>query len=471
MKSEVAARQTNMRADGAHIRLYPNLIKGKFFLWRKYFAWFLIAIYFTLPWVTWGGFPLFQLDVYDRKMILFGAFFYPGDIAKFLPFILGSLLIIFAVTSVFGRVWCGWACPQTVFLQYIFEPIETFFEGPAHKRQKRNAEKNDKYHRRKIIKHTFYFLFSLHVANTFLAYFVGIHNVIQWTWASPLENWGAFLFVLADAAIFYFIFAHFREQACTLACPYARLQGVLTDTQTLQVAYDHHRGEPRGKPKRKKKTDEKPSIESAFGAQPEEGDCVACDACVKVCPTGIDIRQGNQLECIGCTRCIDACDSIMTAWKKPTGLISYTSEDAVEKHEKNKILKPRFWIYLFLITTAYSIFGYLMVTRPMEMIDVTRKGTAPYITQGDTIVNYFHLRIRNKDVRARDYKVMPIESSVHNLSGDTLRLKTTELGSYTLLVKTHVESFKFGKKEVEVIVNNGEENQHIETTLAGPFRN
>jgi cytochrome c oxidase accessory protein FixG len=304
--------QGTITAEGARVWLYPREIGGRFTRARRGAAWFLLAVYLGLPWIHWRGEPLMEVDWFGRKLSLAGNFFWAKDIPLFIPGFFALILLAILATARLGRIWCGWACPQTVFLHFLFAPLERLIEGKASERKKRDAGPADfRWLWRKALKHAVFLAVSWWIANTALAYFWGVDNM-AWAIAHPsARNLPGLLMVLAFTGAFYYVFAFFREQACIMVCPYARFQSVLFDERTSLIAYDEKRGEARGKgPK---------------GDRAGLGDCTDCRQCVLVCPTGIDIRMGQQMECIGCARCIDACDRTMTAWKKPAGLIRYAS--------------------------------------------------------------------------------------------------------------------------------------------------
>ncbi len=456
MLGENQTQSTISGRYGTRVWLYPREIKGFFFKYRKWTAWFLLILYLAIPWIKISGQPLFMLDVLERKMVLFGTYFWPGDIRIFLPLMIALIIVMVAVTSIFGRIWCGWMCPQTVFLQFFFEPIERFIEGKAVVRRKRDAgPKTFDYWWRKIAKHALFFFFSAIIANSFLAYFWGIDNVLDAVIHSPGEHPFAFFFMLGDSILFYGIFAWFKEQACIIMCPYARLQSALYDKKTLIVGYDNNRGEPRAKPQK--------------NAVAPKGDCVDCGFCVKVCPTGIDIRDGLQLECIGCAKCIDACDSVMEGNKLPKGLIRYASIENLEGG-KTRLFQTRFWVYSIITVFLLISFGYLISGYKSLSADLTRYGTKPYFELGNNISNVYSLRIRNKLPEADQLKLEVIspKGAFTEKTSAQFMLNPKELKSIPINIQIPKSEMKSEKIPLIIKLTNSKHSLEITSMLLGP---
>ena len=372
-------RLTTLDERGHRKWVYPAAIRGVFMRWRKVLGYFVIAVYFVMPWISIGGMQSILLEIPERRFILFGHVFWPQDAFYLVFLLLGMALALFFFTAVAGRVWCGWLCPQTVFMEEIFRKIEEWTEGDHHAQRRLDGEPwSVRKARLKLTKHALFLLFSALVSNTFIAYFVGTEQLLLWMTGSPLEHWTSFLFMAAILGVFYFDFAWFREQFCIVLCPYARFQAVLTDAHTVQVGYDTVRGEPRGH------------------VGTTTGDCIDCHKCVAVCPTGIDIRHGYQLECIGCARCIDACDSIMERIGKPRGLIRYDSLARLGG-ERTRFLRPRVLVYsLLLVGIAVALFVGLG-TRPQLDFTVVRPPGEPFtLLPGGLVSNHFTLRLHNR---------------------------------------------------------------------------
>lgn len=382
---------TTLSSDGRRRWIYPTESKGKFHTRRKIMAWVLIVLYVALPLVHINGMPSVMLDFVHREFALFGLLFYPTDTLLMMIFMVGILLSIVLITALLGRVWCGWACPQTVYLEFLFRPIERLIEGPEHIRKRRNEGPNslDKT-ARKVLKQGIYLLIAVLLSHTFIAYFVSWETLIEWLQRTPSENWGFFLMTTLVTGLVWFDFAYFREQMCTIACPYARMQSIMLDRDSLIVSYDPNRGEPRGK------YSKKIADQIAQGALPAQGDCIDCFACVRTCPTGIDIRDGLQMECVACTQCIDACDHIMDKIEKPRGLIRYTSENQLDGI-KTKILRPRSVIYFTLIVLIFSAFTVTLTSRDQFDINIGRVVGEPFTElQDGRITNRLRFRVRNQ---------------------------------------------------------------------------
>ncbi|MBI2518632.1 MAG: cytochrome c oxidase accessory protein CcoG [Opitutae bacterium] len=365
--------------DGSRNFLYPADAHGRFINARRLSAYFLIAVYLLLPWVPVNGYPAVFLDVASRRFHFFGYTLAAQDAWLLFFGITGLGFALFFLTALFGRLWCGWACPQTVFLDHVYRRIERWLEGdaPARRALKAAPMSAGKFLRR-VVKHALYALVALAITHLFLAYFVSIPELWLYMHDAPGEHWASFLFVFIAAAILYFNFAWFREQLCIVICPYGRLQSALTDDHTLNIGYDARRGEPRGK----------------LGT-PDAGACIACNRCVQVCPTGIDIRHGLQLECIGCAACVDACDDVMTKLKRPTGLIRYASLVALGGGT-TRWLRPRtiFYGILLLVGATVASLAFSSV-RPASFL-VFRMTGASYFVDAEDVRNQFMVRIVNK---------------------------------------------------------------------------
>jgi cytochrome c oxidase accessory protein FixG len=370
---------TTIRDDGSRRFLFPAETHGRFTTARRWTALGLIVFYLALPWIKIGGYPAVFLDLAERRFHLFGLTLAAQDLWLMFFVISGVGFSLFFVTSLFGRVWCGWACPQTVFLDHVYRPIERWIDGDALARRALAAAPwtLGKIVRR-LVKHALYFAVSAVFTHLFLAYFVSLPEVWSMVRAAPGEHWSLFVFMAAYTGITYFIFAWFREQVCIVICPYGRIQSALTDDHTMVIGYDVARGEPRGKV-----------------GTPDAGACVDCNKCVQVCPTGIDIRQGLQIECIGCAACIDACDDVMTRLHRPRGLIRYDSFEGLAGRA-TRWIRPRTLVYGVLLLIGAAVATWALSTFKPASFLVTRITGAPYFVDATSVRNQFFVRLVNK---------------------------------------------------------------------------
>jgi len=328
--------------SGKRIWIYPKKPKGRFYQYRKYVSYVLLAILFGLPFIQWNGRPFVLFNVLDAEFIILGIYFAPQDFHLFVIAMLIFMIFIALFTVIYGRLFCGWICPQTIFMEMVFRRIEYWIEGDANaqKRLNKSTWSTTKIWK-KTLKQAIFILISVVIAHTFLAYIIGLNEVWK-IMTDPIgEHIGGFVAMVIFTAVFYGVFSILREQVCTTICPYGRLQGVLLDEDSLAVSYDFERGEPRGKLSRAAKVNHpmpKDGLTAMFGditGPPSKGDCIDCNLCVQVCPTGIDIRNGVQLECVNCTACMDACDEVMIKIKKPTGLIRIDSYNGIVQKKKS----------------------------------------------------------------------------------------------------------------------------------------
>lgn len=370
---------TTINADGSRYFLYPADARGRFTSARRWAAYLLIAVYLLLPWVPVRGYPAVFLDIAARRFHFFGFTLAAQDAWLLFFGVSGLGFALFFLTALFGRLWCGWACPQTVFLDHVYRRIERWIEGDAPARRALHAAPmSGARFFRSAAKHTLYIIASLAITHLFLAYFVSLPELWNYMREAPGEHWAAFLFVFIAAGILYFNFAWFREQLCIVICPYGRLQSALTDDHTMVIGYDARRGEPRGKV-----------------GTPDAGACIDCNRCVQVCPTGIDIRHGLQLECIGCAACIDACDEIMGKVKRPTGLIRYDSFTGLGGGV-TRWLRPRTLMYGVLLLVGASVATFAFSTVKPASFLVYRTGGAAYFVGPDEVRDQFMVRLVNK---------------------------------------------------------------------------
>jgi cytochrome c oxidase accessory protein FixG len=378
---------TTINEDGSRRFIHPADVRGRFTRWRTVVGLLLLAVYVGLPWITINGYPAVFLDLAHRQFHFFGLTFVTQDLWIAFFLISGLGFSLFFVTALLGRIWCGWACPQTVYLDVI-RRIERWIEGDAHARERLDrmpwtGEKTLKRGGKNFV----FFLFAALLSHVFLSYYVSPAGLSRMMTGSPRENWGSFVFVFLMTSAMYFNFVWFREQFCIVLCPYGRLQSALTDSNTLVIGYDTTRGEPRGK-------------KGTEGA----GACVDCRRCVQVCPTGIDIRQGLQMECIGCAACVDACDEVMTKLDRPRGLVRYDSFNGFAQKAK-RIIRPRIILYTALLMLGATAMLLAVSTLSPITVSCTRVPGVPYVLDAGKVRNEFLIRIFNKRNQPQHFTV------------------------------------------------------------------
>lgn len=430
-----------LNEDGTRRWIRPKPAHGAYWRARRVVAVVLMVVFFLIPHLRMVGKPLILLDLPRRQFTLFGTTFLPTDTLLLMLLLASILITIFLLTALFGRVWCGWACPQTVYMEFLFRPIERLVEGGRSGSLGLDKERRH-LHPRRLLKYAIYSVLALFLAHTFLAYFVGTEALAQWVRRSPADHPTSF-FVMAGTAVAVFAnFTYFREQTCMVACPYGRMQSVLLDRQSLIVAYDATRGEPRMKGK----------VRPA-GA----GDCIDCGACVLTCPTGIDIRDGLQMECIHCTQCADACDDVMTRVGKPTGLIRYTSRELLEGHARH-FVRPRTVLYPLALAIFLGGFAYTLATRAAADVTVLRGTGEPFTTQDDgRIANQVRVKIANRTDAAHDYRIEVGGASEGTVivPQNPLRVEAGESAVTTLFILLPRDAFDDGEHPVTVRVGDG----------------
>jgi cytochrome c oxidase accessory protein FixG len=361
---------------------------------------------------------------------------------------------------VFGRVFCGWACPQTIFMEMVFRKIEYWIEGDAVKqRQLRDMPWNAEKILKRAVKIIVFYALSFLIANFFMAYLIGMDKVKLYIHEGIAAHFGTFAALLLFSAVFFFVYYWFREQVCIVVCPYGRLQGVLLDKNSIVVAYDYVRGEPRKKGKR----------ENEEGL----GDCIDCAACVRVCPTGIDIRNGTQLECVNCTACIDACDDIMESVHKPKGLIRYASENNIREGKKTRI-NARIIAYSVLLSLLISVLAFMLVTRDDVDVTILRASGAMYQTLPDgRLGNVYNIKMANKTRNE-----IPITLKLENVQGEIeivgeqFKVPGEGYRSQPFIVKIDPSMLRKRKTELKIGVYEGKKKlRTAETTFIGPGGN
>lgn len=386
----VEEHASSLRSDGSRNYVHPADVHGRFTTIRNIVFAVLIAVYVILPFVKIGNHPAVFIDIAHRQFFLFGGVFNAQDFWLVFFLLSGVALALLMVTAIKGRIWCGYACPHTVFLEGVFRRVERWIEGPRATRLRRNAAgmSFDKIWR-KFLKHSIYVVLALLLSHVFVSYFVSLPSVVDMVQRNPAEHPTAFTWVIVMSVILYFNFSWFREQLCLIVCPYGRLQSAMTDRDTLVIGYDGDRGEPRGK-----------------ASDPETGDCIDCKRCVVVCPTGIDIRNGLQMECVGCAACVDACDEIMDKVGTPRGLVRYDSLNGLEGGTKH-IARPRLYFYGG-IAAVWLIGTVLAFAQASEFeANVLRHEGAPFAVVDGQVRNSLRIHLVNKGGEKRTFVVEP----------------------------------------------------------------
>jgi len=438
--------------------------KGKFYNIRTWVSWGFFVLFFTIPFITYHGRPFIMINIPQAEFIIFGKIFWPQDF-----FIFGIMMITFIVfivlfTAAFGRLFCGWVCPQTIFMEMLFRKVEYFIEGDAAKQKLLNkgpwtGEKI----RKKTTKHIVFFLLAFIIANFFLSYIISMKELEKIITEPVSEHFGGFMSILIFSAVFYGVYAYFREQVCTVVCPYGRLQSVLLDRNSMIVAYDYKRGEPRGKFKKEKT------------AEINTGDCIDCFQCVKVCPTNIDIRNGTQMECVGCTACIDACDKMMDAVGRPRGLVRYASENGIADGKKLRYTgRMKFYTGLLIVLTG--LLTTLLLTRKEVDGTIIRATGQLYQERGaDSLSNLYTIKIENKTLNE-----IPVQLKLEGEMGEIGKVELVGSGHiqvmkegqgagsfFIVLPRSAIKSRKIGLK---VGLYQGDERiTELKTNFMGPF--
>ena len=466
---------------GKRVWIFPKKPKGRFTNYRTVLSWVLLAFLFGMPFVKYQGEPLLLFNVVDRKFILFGILFTPQDFHLLGLAMLTLIVFIVLFTVVFGRLFCGWVCPQTIFMEMVFRKIEYWIEGDANAQRKLAA---GPWNREKIVKKTakqsIFFLIAVLISNTFLAYIIGVEEVWKIATEPVSQHIGGFVAMLLFSGAFYFVFAYLREQVCVAICPYGRLQGVLLNPNSIVIAYDHVRGEPRGKIKKLQKTPESNlgKIDLTALANPAQtatkplGDCIDCKLCVHVCPTGIDIRNGTQLECINCTACIDACDEVMDKVSRPRGLIRYDSHNGIVE-KRRKIFTPRVMAYSFFLAILLVLNVVLLGSRAdVETIILRTPGLLFQKVDEQRVSNLYNYEIINKT--AED---LPVEFKLLNPGGEIKLVgqppvaKAGEVAKGTMFIIMKKDLLKGRKNDMKIeVISNGKRMDKVTTNFFGPLK-
>ncbi len=456
--------------SGKRIWVYPKKPKGRFYRWRTWLSWVLLGFLFLAPFIKVNGHPLLLFNIIERKFILFGVQFLPQDFHLFVFAALTAIVFLILFTVIYGRIFCGWVCPQTIFMEMVFRKIEYLIEGDA-KAQKRlakapwTAEKIFK----KTLKIGIFFLIAVLIANVFLSYIIGVDQVLKIASEPISQHVGGFIAMLLFSFAFFGVFAYMREQVCVAICPYGRLQGVMINQDTVVIAYDFVRGEPRGK-LRKGQTDSDTQ---------KQGDCIDCKLCVQVCPTGIDIRNGTQLECINCTACIDACDAVMDKIGKPRGLIRYDSYNGIVRGEK-KILTPR--VIAYTVVLGLLILGNILLLSNRSQVEtllLRAQGQLYQHVDENYISNLYTYEVINKTEKAMPVTFQLTESDREKMSGVRFRIvgdkqPVAEPGKAVkgvLFIDIPADQLQSRKTVLHIeVLSNGKIVDRTKTTFLGPIK-
>lgn len=438
--------------------IYPRIIKGKLYQYRSALSYFCLILLFAAPFIKLNAEQLILLNVLERKFVFFGVIFWPQDFYLFVLALLTFIVFIVLFTVVFGRVFCGWACPQTIFLEMVFRKIEIWIEGD-HLKRKKLDDGPLTYTKvfKKTLKHSIYLCLSFLIANIFLAYLIGSDQLVKIITEPVSQHLSGFISISIFTFVFYLVFSKMRELVCTVVCPYGRLQGVLLDNQSIIVAYDYERGEPRAK--------------RIKGENNLSGDCIDCKLCVDVCPTGIDIRNGTQMECVNCTACIDACDMVMHKINRPTRLIGFKSEDEI-KNKKAFQLNKRVYAYTAVLGILIIVLSYLLITRSDVKTTILRAGGTLYqIRDKDKAVsNLYNAELINKTARNIKFDIVPENPAVkvqYIQKQDTIAYGgVAKLTFFVIFPQDEIKNYKSIVK-FKLIVNNKIVDR-FETTFIGP---
>lgn len=443
----------NQTKDGKRLWIFPGRIIGQFYRLRTYFSYLLLILLFGIPWIEYKDNPIFLFNVLERKFIFWGVPFFPQDFHLVALGLVAFLLFISLFTVLFGRIWCGWACPQTIFMEMLFRKIEYWIDGDdkAQRKLDESPWTTEKIIKR-VSKHTLFVLLSFAIANTFLMYIISKKEWIKLVTESPADHLVGLVAILLFTGIFYFVFARFRELVCIVICPYGRLQGVLLDNNSIQVQYDHKRGEPRGKGE-------------------DKGSCIDCHWCVRVCPTGIDIRNGsNQLECIGCTACIDACDMVMEKTHQPTGLIRYDSVNGVNSGQKLKF-NTRIGAYSTALVLIIVGLSYLLITR--TNFETTLLRTPGMIFQIDEktqeVSNLYQMNILNKSMERQSFQIeAPEPFKIVWVGKPIYAIDPGKMGKGEFFLRIKLGKWKNGEKVPIRITEKRGSDEIIKTSFIQP---
>lgn len=452
-------RVSNVTEKGKRKWVYALRPKGKWIQYRKYLSFFYLAVFFAMPFIKVNDMPFMMINILEGKFILFSKIFWPQDFFIFAIGMVTFIVFIVLFTVVFGRLFCGWVCPQTVFLEFIFRPLEWLIEGsPAQQRKLNEGPWTGEKIAKKSLKHFIYLVISFAISHTFLAYILGIDEVVRIV-SEPLEDHvGMLTGLIFFTLVFYAVFAFVRDIVCTTVCPYGRLQSVMFDKDTMQISYDYKRGEPRGKFHKNEVR--------------KEGDCINCLKCVQVCPTGIDIRDGIQMECVGCTACIDACNEVMESVHLPKGLIRYASENEISTGKKFHF-NTRMKAYTVLLGVLMVAMVILIATRSTIDTHISRvKGQLFQELPGGKISNLFEAKIINKtrEEIPVTLKLEELDGTVKLIGMNQIILKKESIGEFTFFLEIPSNQIHHRSSKIKIGIYQGDKKiQTIKTKFLGPF--
>jgi len=449
-------------ADGKRNWIYPQRPKGKFYNRRTIVSIVYLILFFTIPFIKLDGDPLVLMNIVERKFIIFGLVFFPQDLFLFALAMLTFMVFIVLFTVIFGRLFCGWACPQTIFMEMVFRKIEYWIEGDANKqRQLDKGPWNLEKIRKKGSKTFIFFVLSFLFGNFFLSYIIGMDELISIVQEPLSKHYGGFSAMIFFTGAFFFVYMYFREQVCLVVCPYGRLQGVLLDRNSIMVAYDYVRGEPRGK---HHKGDDTSKL----------GDCIDCGLCVRVCPTGIDIRNGTQLECVNCTACIDACDGIMEGIHKPKGLIRYDSENGIASGKKLTFTLRMIGYSIILVGLMVGLSFGIAGRSKVEATILRAPGMMFQEVGKDSVSNLYNFKIVNKTKEEMKLDLIlesPAGVIKHVGSKEKFNIPSAGLAEGTFFVTIARKDLEGRKNEIKFKLNvDGETLENTKTNFLGPVK-
>lgn len=455
-------RETIATVDekGKRIWVYPKKPSGHYHKARIVVTVILLGLLFAGPFIKIGGKPFMLFNVFERKFIIFGQAFWPQDFVLLAITLITFFVFIILFTVVFGRIWCGWMCPQTLFMEMVFRKIEYLIEGDmAAQRRLARAPWNFEKIRKKSLKHVIFLIISVLIAHTLMAYIVGVEEVWALVHDVPFDHLSSFVGMIGFTAVFYWLFAFFREQACIAVCPYGRLQGVLLGKESIVVAYDWLRGEPRG------------HLKKHTQVTAEQGDCIDCNLCVHVCPTGIDIRNGTQLECVNCTACIDACDDVMIKIGKPKGLIRFASYNSI-KNGVLKIWNGRVIGYSFVLVLLLSALTFAVITRSDVETTMLKVSGTLYQREPGLITNLYNVEFVNKTFDELKLQVRvesPAYASLHKVDGKAVVVPAEGLVKTVYFIKIPDKEITNARTVVRLgVYQDGEKVETLKVKFIGP---